>query len=140
MGRRGGVELRDYTIQVKNAMGDALRAFLEEAGGELEGKAAENTRVDTGSLKGDWTYEVDQNGRKVTVGNPQENAIWEEFGTGEHAEGGDGRKGGWVYKDATGEYHYTKGKTATHALEKAMNDVVPKLERYAREAFREELR
>ena len=43
----------------------------------------------------EWTYQVDESKLEATIGNPMENAIWEEFGTGEYALNGDGRKGKW---------------------------------------------
>ena len=70
--------------------------WLEEAAIELKTAAQDNSRVDTGDLKQHWDYVID--GNEATVGNPLENAIWEEFGTGEYAVGGKGHGGGyWVY-------------------------------------------
>jgi hypothetical protein len=45
-----------------------------------------------------------------------ENAIWEEFGTGEYALEGNGRKGGWCYVDKDGKGHFTYGKKPNRAL------------------------
>lgn len=42
---------------------------------------------------------MDESAQVATVGNPLQNAIWEEFGTGEYALEGDGRKTPWRYKD-----------------------------------------
>ena len=112
------VKFEDYSIQCKGAITDAVTAFLHEAGGELASMAARNqSRRDTGATAGSWTYRVE--GGKATVGNPLENAIWEEFGTGEHAEKGNGRKGGWAYEDAKGKWHFTRGKTALRPLRRA---------------------
>ena len=41
------------------------------------------------------------------------------LGTGEYALHGDGRKGGWHYKDDDGKWHHTYGKTPTRALHNA---------------------
>lgn len=60
--------------------------------GELEAQVKRNTRVDTGQTKGSWTYKVDEANGEAMVGSPQENAIWEEFGTGQYALNGDGER------------------------------------------------
>lgn len=45
------------------------------------------------------------------IGSPLMYAIYNEFGTGEFAENGQGRKGGWAYKTPDGKWHFTKGMT-----------------------------
>jgi len=40
---------------------------------------------------------VDEAKGEAQVGSPMEAAYWEEWGTGEHAAHGDGRKGWWIY-------------------------------------------
>lgn len=112
------VVFEDNSISVKGAISSACKAWLEEAAGELEAQTKRNqTRVDTGATKGGWTHRVLSDSEAV-VGNPLENAIWEEYGTGEYALNG-GRKGGWVYQDEAGEWHRTKGKTPLRPLHKA---------------------
>ena len=97
------VEFHDFTIKVIGAMDDIINAVLEECAGELESAAKRNTRVDTSQTKNNWRHYVDDAKHEATIGNPLENAIWEEFGTGEHALKGNGRKGGWFYVDEKGE-------------------------------------
>ena len=93
----GNVTFQDFTIEVQGAMDSRINAALEECAGELESQAARNTRGD-GETKGKWAHHVDDEKHVATIGNPLENAIWEEFGTGEHALGGKGRRGGyWVF-------------------------------------------
>ena len=114
------VVFEDNSISVKGAISSACKAWLEEAAGELEAQTKRNqTRVDTGATKGGWTHRVLSDSEAV-VGNPLENAIWEEYGTGEYALKG-GRKGGWVYQDDRGEWHRTKGKTPLRPLHKAFS-------------------
>lgn len=116
-----GVEFTDNSIQVKGLLEDACEEWLEEAAGEVEAQVKRNqTRVDTGQTKGGWTHTVDRSAKSATIGNPLENAIWEEYGTGEYALEG-GRKGGWVYRDAKGEFHRTLGKTPLRPLFKGFN-------------------
>lgn len=147
------IKLEDYTIEVTEGLKDQIIAFLYEAGGELEAQVKRNTKVGESQLKGSWTYIVDENELKVVVGSPLENAIWEEFGTGEYALEGNGRKGGWwipvgegeeqisprivaKYKwiahsvDKEGnEYVFTKGKKPKQAFTKAYTKVKPYLKR-----------
>ena len=111
------VELKDFTLQVKAALDEKATQFLEEAASEVESAARRKSRVRSGQLKGSWTHIVE--GKEATVGSPLENAIWEEFGTGEYAAAGDGRKGGWVYRDAAGDWHFTRGKRPNRTLQGA---------------------
>lgn len=113
------VKFENNSVQVVAALDDACIAYLYEAGVMLQRQAANNTRTDTGDTAGAWDYVVDESKGTCTVGNPMQNAIWEEFGTGEFALKGNGRKGGWVYKDDDGNYHHTYGKTPTRALHNA---------------------
>ena len=113
------VIFEDFTIKVQGAIDDRINVALEECAGELEAGVKRNTRVDTGNTKNSWRHVVDTSKHEATVGSSLENAIWEEFGTGEHALGGDGRQGGWRYQDAEGNWHYTRGKKPSRALYRA---------------------
>lgn len=113
------VIFEDYTIEVQGAIDDRINAELEECTGELESQVKRNTRVDTGKTKGSWQHKVDDSSHTAYIGSNDENAIWEEFGTGEHALEGNGRKGGWSYKDAKGKWHHTRGKKPSRAFFKA---------------------
>ena len=114
-----GVRFEDNSLKVIEALDDAVIAYLYEAGETLASQASDNTRVGKGDTKNAWTYTVDEEKGIATIGNPLENAIWEEFGTGEYALHGDGRKGGWHYKDDEGKWHHTFGKTPNRALHNA---------------------
>lgn len=111
------IDVTDNSMKVAGAIGDAVAAALHEAGGEFVAQAQRNSRVDTGDTKGSFEYRVD--GDAVHVGSNAENAIWEEFGTGIHAEKG-GRSTPWTYRDRKGRFHTTRGKRGTRALTKAM--------------------
>lgn len=130
------VEFIDLSIKVTQAMEDAALRFLEEAGGEIESAAIRNSRIDTGQLKGSWRHIVDDGAYTVTIGSPLENAIWEEFGTGEYAAEGNGRKGGWHYVDDKGEGHWTHGKKPQRTLHKAFEDNKGKIVNRAKEIFK----
>lgn len=133
------VKFEDFTIEVKNAIESIALAALEETCGELESQVKRNTAVDTGQTKNAWTHRVTatNDGFTGTVGNPLENAIWEEFGTGEYALNGDGRKGGWAYKDPkTGETVWTRGKHPRRPLFKAYTALKSKLIKYIQDKFK----
>lgn len=115
------VEFQDFTIQVQGAIGDRIDAVLEECAGEIESQTKRNTRVDTGKTKNSFQHHVDTSSHAAYIGSNYDNAIWEEFGTGEHALQGNGRKGGWRYKDAEGHWHYTTGKKPSRAFWNAYN-------------------
>lgn len=108
------VEFIDHTVKVTQTLGNLAQQAVEEACGELESQVKRNTAVDTGQTKNSWTHNVRGSimaGEwRGTVGSPLQNAIWEEFGTGEYALNGDGRKGGWSYRDEEGVWHHTYGK------------------------------
>ena len=121
------IKFEDYRVTVKNELSDRVVAFLYEVGGEFASQAARNSRVKTGQTKGSWDYSVNESALSVTVGSPLENAIWEEFGTGEYALYGNGRKGGWYYVDEFGDGHYTHGKTPNRALHNALQTLKPQI-------------
>lgn len=129
------VQFIDNTIEVIGAIKDAALVFLEEAAGELESQAMRNTRVDTGQTKGAWSHKVEESALQAIVGNPLENAIWEEFGTGEYAVNGNGRKTPWRYQDVRGNWHTTTGKRPSRAFEKAKAEAEPKIIQAAKETF-----
>ena len=118
------VEFYDFSIEVKAAIDDAVKAYLYEAGGEVEAQVKRNSRVGSGQLKNSWTHKVDEEKGVCTIGSPLENAIWEEWGTGEYALHGDGRKGGWYYMDEkTGKLHFTYGKKPHRAFKRAFDSL-----------------
>lgn len=133
------VEFHDFHVQVNNAIEDCIMAFLEEAASEIESQTKRNSRVDTGQLKGSWSHVVDEANKEATVGSPLENAIWEEFGTGEHADKGNGRKGGWFYVDDKGNGHFTRGKKPNHTLQSAFDSKKGKIINRAKQIFKEGL-
>ena len=95
------VEFIDFSAEVIEGMEEALIAGLYEAAGELEAMTIRNSRqghkygnIQAAAL---WDHLVEEDEMKASVGSQHEAAYWEEFGTGEHALNGDGRKGWWVY-------------------------------------------
>ena len=110
------VQFEDYSIQVRNAIDNRINAVLEECAGELESQVKRNSRVDTGKTKNSFKHKLDQTKHIAYIGSDEENAIWEELGTGEYALQGNGRQGGWSYQDEQGEWHHTHGKRPSRAF------------------------
>ena len=121
------VEFHDFSIKVQGVIDDGINAVLEDVAGELESQVKRNSRVDTGKTRNSFRHKVDDKAHIAYIGSSDENAIWEEFGTGEHAYNRDGRKGGWAYKDEKGDWHFTHGKTPTRAFWNAYTSMKNKI-------------
>lgn len=91
------IRLESFVDEVSAEIDSALNSWLEEAAGEIEAGAKELSRVDTGQTKASYQHVVDEGMKVAYIGSNYQNAIWEEFGTGEYALEGNGRKGYWVY-------------------------------------------
>ena len=111
------VKFENNSIECKEAIRDVCIRWLHEAGMIVQ--ILDIYRSDTGQTKNSFNYKVDEGELTCVVGSAQENAIWEEFGTGVYAEKGNGRKTPWSYMDAKGKWHKTVGKTGTSALRKS---------------------
>ena len=121
------VKFEDYKIEVQNAINDKILAVLEECAGEVESQTKRNSRVKTGKTKNSFQHKVIDSEYTAYIGSNEENAIWEEFGTGEHALKGNGRKGGWFYVDEKGNGHFTRGKTPSRAFWNAYTSLKSKI-------------
>lgn len=132
------VKLFDYTVEVQGAISELAYRAVEEASGELESQTKRNTAVDTGQTKNAWTHHVKVSGDDTTgtVGNPLENAIWEELGTGDYALNGDGRKDGWFYVDEEGVGHFTHGKHPRRPFHNAYTSLKNKLIKRMQDIFK----
>ena len=97
------VEFHSYSVNVKTALKDKAIAFLHEIGGEIRSQAQRNSRRKTSQTAGSYQYKVDEDALAVHIGSDYWNSIYEEFGTGEHAINGGGRKGYWVFVDTGGK-------------------------------------
>jgi len=79
----------------------------------VETDAKADAPVKYGQLRGSIGYRLSQDGsgkRYAEIYAGAKYAVWVEYGTGIYAAKGDGRKGGWVYKDeATGKFIWTMG-------------------------------
>lgn len=160
------VVFEDYSVSVKNLIREKALVFLREAGEEITSMTVRNQIRKTGQTAGSWSDSpvMDEGNLAVHMGSNYENAIWEEFGTGEFAEKGDGRKGWWVYVKGSGgsgsggksypteaqakramailrkkrlEAYYTRGKQARHPFLNAYNSSKSKIIKRAEEIFGE---
>lgn len=111
-------------------------AFLHEACGELVAQVRNNQRVKTGKTRRSWKYEVDTVKLCGYVASDSMNAVYEEFGTGEYALSGNGRKGGWWYRDENNKLHFTLGKKPHRPLYRAYTIMKPKIIAWAEAKFR----
>ncbi len=87
----------DWKVPDLQAIKQRVVDKLTLAGEMVASSAIEKSPVDLGNLRGSITAEVDESQLSVKIGTPVEYAPYVEFGTGEFAEGGEGRKGGWFY-------------------------------------------
>ena len=154
----GEIYFEDNTLKVIDAVEDTIEAALLECSAEVVSATARNTRVDDGQLKNSWRGETKRTsgGYEAVMGSPLENALWEEFGTGEHALEGNGRKGAWyvpaegysgkkkpsyqgkvvvVYGKGGKKYYKTDGKKPSRAFKKAIDKQKPKIAKHFRNKF-----
>lgn len=97
MAGKNGVEFTDNSVEVKADLDKAIIAFLHEASAEIKTQAERFSPTDSTQMRRSWDRIVDEGKKKATIGNPLEYAIYQEFGTGEYALEGNGRKGYWVF-------------------------------------------
>ena len=108
----------------------AIRGLIK-ASMLVESQAALLVPVDTGALRNSIGYKVNESELAAYIGTNCEYAIYVEFGSGEFAENGNGRKGGWLYKTPNGEVHFTYGmppqpylRPAFRRNQKAIRDIL----------------
>jgi HK97 gp10 family phage protein len=114
------IEFTDNSKEVLDLMQQAALRALEKCGLTAEGYAKKLCPVDTGNLQNSITHMVDDGEMAAYVGSNSEYAIYQELGTGEHYPGG--RPTPWVYQDAKGNWHWTKGNPAKPFIKPAVAD------------------
>lgn len=113
------VEITDNSKEVSAAIKAALLCGLEKCGLVAEGYAK---KLCTGNLRNSITHVVDEQEPAAIIGTDSEYGAYVELGTGIYAEGGGGRPTPWVYQDAKGNWHYTRGNKAQPFLKPAAAD------------------
>lgn len=160
------VVFKDYSLNVKNALDETAIAFLYKVAGEIEAQTIRNSSKEKYKDKMAqqlWDHRVDEREKSATIGSPEEAAYWEEFGTGEHALYGNGRKGWWVYVEGNdksrseqNQYtqkvaeaiaksmqrkglkaHATNGRKPNRPLFRAFKDNKAKIKKMAEQFFKE---
>lgn len=116
------VEIQDNSKEVSAAIKAALLSGLEKCGLVAEGYAKKLCPVDTGNLRNSITHVIDEDEPAAYIGTNNKYAPYVELGTGIHATGGGGRPTPWVYQDAKGNWHYTRGNKAQPYLKPAAAD------------------
>ncbi|WP_368252437.1 HK97-gp10 family putative phage morphogenesis protein [Enterococcus sp. 2201sp1_2201st1_B8_2201SCRN_220225] len=130
---------RDHSQEAKDAIQQATVRWLFEACILVQGQAILLAPTQTARLKGSIDYQVDEGELVGYVGTNVEYAIYVEFGTGEFAENGRGRKGGWVYQDPSGEWFFTWGQEPQPYLRPAFRQTRKEIESLAKAIFGEEI-
>lgn len=126
----GNVEFHDYSMNVIAALDDTTIAWLHTWAPEVAAQAARACQMDGKmgtQLRGSYDSNIDDSAGVAQVGSPMEAAYWEEFGTGEYAAKGDGRKGWWIY--IPGDYSGSGGATY------ATKEEAEKMAAYIREKY-----
>ncbi len=152
------VKFEGMSDEVLTKFKQAAIAGLMEAAGEIEAQVKRNTSTDSGQLKGSWDNKIDESKMEAIIGSPLENALWEEFGTGEYALEGKGRKTPWyvpvdtyrghkkptyngkvviVYGKHGKKFYKTDGKKPKRALYNAFNSKKAKVEAIITKKFKE---
>ena len=132
------INFKDNRIEVKESLQGKITKFLVEASELICSQTASNSRVKTGQTKRSWKTQVNESENEAKIGSELENSIYEEFGTGEFALEGNGRKSSWVYKDKiTGKFYKTKGKRPIRALYKAFTSQKSNIIKKAEEILKE---
>ena len=106
------VTIQDHSSEVSAEIKAALLRGLEKCGLVAEGYAKKLCPVDTGNLRNSITHVVNEQEPAAIIGTDSEYGAYVELGTGIYAEGGGGRPTPWVYQDAKGNWHYTRGNKA----------------------------
>lgn len=112
MAKSNNFKFEDNSKKLKANLGLAGETAIEAAALLVEGQAKSLAPVDSGELRDKIDHSVKKEGTSVVgkVGSSLDYAIYVEYGTGEFASNGAGRKGGWVYKASNGKFYHTVGQ------------------------------
>ena len=128
---------KDNSMEGKERLKKAAAKWLLQACILVEGQAVLLAPVATSRLKQSIDYIVDDDELVGYVGTNVDYAIYVEFGTGEFAENGNGRKGGWMYIDTSGEWFFTWGIEPQPYLRPAFRQTKGQIEALAKSIFGE---
>ena len=114
------VNFKDNSGAILSAFHSAVEKALEECGLVAEGYAKKLAPVDTGNLRNSISHKVDPEEPAVYIGSNSLHAAYQELGTGIYTDGG--RDTPWVYQDAKGNWHWTRGNKAQPFLKPSVAD------------------
>lgn len=114
------VRFIDNSGEILREFGEAVQRALERVGEQAEGYAKDLAPVDTGQLRNSISHAVDESEPAAYIGTNLEYAPYVELGTGQYNP--QGRPTPWVYQDAKGDWHWTKGNPAQPFLKPAVSD------------------
>jgi phage gpG-like protein len=115
------MKFKDNSKAAKKALKDATIQWLIQSCIMVEGQAVLLVKTDTSRLKGSIDHYIDEEELEGYVGTNVEYSVFVEFGTGEFAENGMGRKGYWVYvaDGGSGKVSKSTSVSKTYTLEEA---------------------
>ena len=104
-------EIETNVDGVTKVIMQAAERALEAASIHMVGEVKDRAPVESGELRRSISRTIDNSGGKLVakVGSNLQYAVYQEFGTGEFAENGAGRKDGWVYEGPDGKVYFTRG-------------------------------
>jgi hypothetical protein len=117
--------LSEFNERLEQNINDALDVvgnfIKEEEKNAASGVYGDELRAyKDGAYSGGFVYDR-PNKTTVRNGNAVEYSAYLEFGTGEFAKNGDGRKGGWRFKDAQGNWWFTRGMKPKGIMQTTIN-------------------
>lgn len=104
--------------------GATIRKGMQQACVLVETSAKETAPIDSGALRRSIASRIEDGGATIEgiVYTPLEYAPYVEYGTGLFAEGGNGRKTPWAYRDDEGKLHFTHGQHPHPYMRPALSD------------------
>lgn len=116
------VQFIDNSIEVKAEINEKTIGWLQAWANEIASTAKDTCTMtdDNGQLRESYRAEVDNGAGKAQVGSSLESALWEEYGTGEHAVRNPHRSGWWVYIEGGSGYEGATNHYSTKEEAEAM--------------------
>ena len=111
-------EVQNNLKEFQKELPNLFEKALQKACLIVENSAKQNCPVDDGQLRQSISHKV--NKTTGEIGSSVQYAPYVEIGTGIYSTEGNGRQTPWVYRDAKGEWHTTKGMKAQPFLKPAL--------------------
>ena len=111
-------EVQSNLKEFQKELPNLFEKALQKACLIVENSAKQNCPVDDGQLRQSISHKV--NKTTGEIGSSVQYAPYVEIGTGIYSTEGNGRQTPWVYRDAKGEWHTTKGMKAQPFLKPAL--------------------